>query len=101
MPLAAAILGDADVRQRTLTLGDRVEIGEGVQAGEHHLGPVRDQFLPVLLAGRAHRRRHQPEVAALVVGEDQELVAMVVHLVLQVGLAPLDDGQLRSGLVGR
>jgi hypothetical protein len=51
MRLARLRVGDAKLLQSAVALADDVEIPEGLEVFEHHVGAVRDNLLPVLAAG--------------------------------------------------
>jgi hypothetical protein len=92
-------VGEPETQQALVALDQHPELLEDFALLEHHARPVGDDLLPVLLRGIRLGRAHQPEIAPLVVGADEELVTAMVDVVL-VALAPRDDGaELAFGLV--
>jgi hypothetical protein len=80
-----AVLADgADPRQAAGSLTEHDVFFEGERALEHHVVAMRHDFLPVFFAGRRQRRLGEAEVAALVVGADQEAAALVIDLVFVI-----------------
>ena len=61
---------------------------------------MRNQFPPVFAAGAGDGRRHEAEVAALVVGADEELIAVLLDFVLLVLHARRDDFPFAGRLIG-
>ena len=94
-------LGDAEAWQPGGALVEHRLALEDQQPLEHHVGAVRDDRLPVRPRRIGDRRRRQREVAATLVGADEELVAPVVDVVHVLVLARCDDAPRPGGLGGR
>src|SRR5207247_8564850 len=93
-PAGGAKFGDANFLEAALALEEHVEIPEHIQPREHHLGPVRNNLLPVFAAGACRRRAHQTEVPPAVVGADVKILAVVVQVIFVVVFARRDSSPL-------
>ena len=67
--------------------------GERIDELQLHVVAVRDQLDPRVASGAVDRRLDEPEVAAGVVGHDEEPVALIVDVVLDVLPPRLDDAE--------
>jgi len=64
-----------------------VVVLEEIGVLQHDIGPLGDDFLPVLAARIGNRRFHQPEVTAGIVDAEIEKVAIMVGIVFDALLA--------------
>src|SRR5262249_36224671 len=79
------------LRQTVFTLHQDIEILEGLEVAEHHIGAYRQHFFPVLFPRRSDRRCHQTEISSLVIGADVKLIAQMVGVVFNVLLPRRDQ----------
>jgi hypothetical protein len=76
---------DPDATQAVRPLEQHEVAGEGVDPAQLHVRPVGDEVGPVLAPGRRLRRLDELEVLGAVgVGDDEEAVAVVLDVVLDV-----------------
>ena len=102
MLLARRALADHDARQPVLALQPHQEAAEAHDREDQAAGFVRHDLAPVGARRVGGRRGHDLEVLGAVgVGEDEELVAAFLDLVLQAGLARGDDLRLGRRVVRR
>ena len=82
-------VADADLGRRVLPLPDDQMVPERVDPFQPNVVAARDDLAPVFAGGGLDRGLDQPEVDRVVVGGDEEPVAVVLHCVLDLGAAGL------------
>ena len=88
---------DPELGEPVAALADHEVAGEGVDVLEPDGRVVRDQRLPLLVAGGVDRRRGEREVLGAVVVQDQEAVLAADHGVLDAVLHALRGAGRRRG----
>ena len=91
---AAPVAGEfpeAQARQAVFALAGDEEAGEEIDVFKHDVVAMRDQFGPVLAAGRGDGRGDEAEVAAAVVGADEPVAVAMVDGILVLVFARSDD----------
>jgi len=96
--VAAGELLDANLAEALVFLEDDQVISEDVDTFDFDAGSMSENFRP--LAGRAVRSLEQAEVFGLLIGEDVEVLAVIVDLVGDHVLPRQNLLELRERLVG-
>ena len=78
---------EAQARQAVFAFAGDEEAGEEIDFLEHDIVAVRNEFGPVIAAGRGDGRGDEAEVAAAVVGADEPEAVAVVDGVLVIVVA--------------
>ena len=90
MQLASSAVEDLEPLEAVGSLPEDHVIDVNVGRVEPDARPLGDDLRPVLDAWIVKRRRDQPEVAGMVIGEDHEAVALMIDRVLHAAAPGLD-----------
>src|SRR6185312_11566349 len=99
MRMAAREVGDGNLRKSVFALVGDVVAAEEIGVIEHHIGAMRNLFLPVRALRSVHGRFHQPEVSAGVIHPDVKELPVVIGIVLDVLPARFDQLPLGAWLI--
>ena len=96
---APIVRQDPQVRQAPVALLQGDPVGERIHVLQQHVLAVGNHLVPGHEVGAPDRALHEAEVRGVQVGQDQEAVALVVDVVLQVAGPRLEDAELAGGVV--
>lgn len=91
---------DPQVQQALPALDDHQVVLEDFHTFQEYVGPVRNHLLPGSHLRAGNRRFHQPEILRAQIRADEEMVAVVIHLVFMVALARREDPKFALRIVG-